>query len=196
MTEQRRRCPECRTALDKVRWLESGSEYGCGSCGKWFTPDQLTQPVESLGIPGLSRMNVVLGLRATTLAGSVRELIPKALHGTGKAFLKSAEIAKSLGEGISEGSDVEFHQGMAFIHSRVEELHEARWALGVSADGLSHQGAAPARVSVVVLFLWPSRSNGCGVPHWARKKFCDERTIYRLRKAQDLAAVFQALRSE
>ncbi|MBI5244079.1 MAG: zf-TFIIB domain-containing protein [Elusimicrobia bacterium] len=199
-------CPICKTVLSKIRFSDMESEYGCEKCGKWFTSSDLPQredaplrrPRESRlasppGLLGLTKISIILNLKSASLTEAVQELVPKALHGTGNAFLESAKIAGALGEGIADGRCVEFHKGLAFLHLRVDELRESRAAVGVSADGLSAGGNAQGRVFVAALFLKPRLESGGDVPHWARKKFSDERTIYRLRTASDLEAVFKLL---
>ncbi|MBI4375121.1 MAG: hypothetical protein HY549_01600 [Elusimicrobia bacterium] len=138
-------------------------------------------------------MSVVLELKSRGLAQAVDELVPKALQGT-KVFLKSAQIAKNLQGNLGYGA-VEFRRGLAFLHAKVDELSEPRASLGISQDGLDPGVRAQERVFVVVLFLKPPRDPGFEVPLWARRKLCNERTIYRLRTAPDLDAVLHILRS-
>lgn len=208
MSKRQSVCPGCQTRPNRMRLTPAGSQYGCGKCNKWFeageikpqdtTPASEPPPGESQaepprGLQGLTKMSVILGMKSRALLDAVEELVPKALQGT-KAFLKSAQIAKNLQGSLGYGA-VEFRRGLAFLHLRIEELAEPRASLGISRDGLDPGVRVQERVFVVVLFLKPARDPGFDIPLWARKKLCNERTIYKLRTATDLDAVFQVLQA-
>lgn len=201
-------CPTCRSRPNKIRLSPSGSQYGCGKCGKWFGPgggeareepatdpppreaeDERGEPAD--GTYGLTKVSIALGLKARALPEAVDELVPKALQGT-KAFLKSAEIAKALKENMGYGA-VEFRRGLAFLHHRVDALSEPRASLGIARDGLDPGIRVQERIFVVALFLKPARDPGFEVPLWARRKLCNENAIYKLRTAENLDAVLQVL---
>ncbi|MFA5138988.1 MAG: hypothetical protein WC728_07135 [Elusimicrobiota bacterium] len=143
------------------------------------------------GLSGLSRMSILIGLGPIDLAEAAKRLVPKALHGAGKVFSRSAEISKTLAQGIEDGSCIESHRGAALLHLRVEGLAEPRAALGISSEGMG-----PERVYATALFLSPKGAAGSGIPHWARKKLFDEKTLYRLRTAADLESVCGVLSAE
>jgi len=211
MTPPRPMCPSCKVRLDKIRLSESGAKYGCDKCGKWFVSGQLApadgdppavagapgnqlQPLEPPELHGLTKRSIILGLKSATLLEAVGELVPKALHGTGKAFSRSSEIADTLKKQAAGGAS-EFHKGLVFLHMRLDDLQEKRAAMGISADGLSPGSAVGDKVFVVALFLRPSREPGYDVPLWTRRKLCNERAVYKLRTAPDLDAVLRILRS-
>ncbi|MBI4424436.1 MAG: hypothetical protein HY554_11940 [Elusimicrobia bacterium] len=206
----RRSCPSCDGPLDKIGLSPSGSRIGCGKCGAWVAaprtvgpdappaaprPEGEEDPSSSpVGLHGLTKASIVLGLRSGAVADAIDELVPRALYGLGSAFQSRVEIAKTLREGLESGGRVELHRGLAFLHLRVAELPEERAALGISPDGLGSGLASPERVFVVCLFLKPPRGAG-SMPAWARRRLCDEKTIYRLRTASTVDAVIGILRS-
>jgi mannitol/fructose-specific phosphotransferase system IIA component (Ntr-type) len=142
---------------------------------------------------GLDPASILLGLGPITLGEAVDALVPKALHGAGKAFQRGPEIAADLRQAMRQ-SALEFHRGLALLHARVADLTERRLALGVSNEGIATGDAAQERVFAVLVSLIPAGRPGYDIPLWARKTLCSERTIYQLRKAQDAAEVLRILK--
>jgi len=136
--------------------------------------------------------SIILPLQSATLRDAVDELMPKALHGAGDVFLKSAKIAESLKKSLGPRC-VESHHGLVFIHHRLKDISGPRMALGISPTGLQPEGEGGTAVFVAALFLSPLHEQGGDIPLWAKKTMCDERMIYQLRTAPDLAAVLALL---
>lgn len=207
VTNRRSLCPVCRSRLDRIRLSSTGSQYGCGKCGKWFRTDEIQADRDALPAKtppsaqaepasdshALTKASIILGLKSRALPEAVDELVPKALQGT-PTFLKSSEIAHALREDLGFDS-VEFRRGLAYLHRSVDVLLEPRAALGISRDGLDPGARIRERVFVVALFLKPAREAGFAIPLWARRKLSNERTIFKLRKAADVDAVLQILQS-
>ncbi|MCX5795217.1 MAG: hypothetical protein NTY77_06980 [Elusimicrobia bacterium] len=191
-------CPVCGKVLGLARLSSSGTEFGCRQCGNWFQSDVMRDDgfrvshAESTQAPRFSPNSIILPLKSATLRDAVDELVPRALHGAGDIFLRSARIAESLKKGIDLRA-VEYHRGLAFLHHRLRESLGQRMALGISRNGLQPEGDIENRIFVVALFLRSTREPGYDIPIWARRTMCNDKMIYLLRTAPDVTTVLQVL---
>jgi hypothetical protein len=191
-------CPVCGKVLGLARWSSIGAEFGCRQCGNWFQSDVMrgegsrVPQAGSTQAPRFDPNSIILPLRSATLRDAVDELVPRALHGAGGIILRSAKIAESLKKGLNLRS-VEYHHGLAFLHHRLRESPGPRMALGISRDGLQPEGSIETRIFVVALFLRPVREPGYDIPLWARRTMCNDKMIYQLRTAPDMATVLKVL---
>lgn len=137
--------------------------------------------------------SVVLPLQSKTIPDSMDELVPRALHSSGKLFHKRSAIAEMLRETIRKGL-AEYHDRVAILHLTVDGLRETRVALGIAPNGLEPAQPGGSPFFVVLLFLLSEGSEGPYLTSYERKKLCHEKTVYKLRTARDVDAAIQAIR--
>jgi hypothetical protein len=147
---------------------------------------------EPASLSALRPDSIILPLNSTTLRGSLDELVPAALHGGGRFFLRSAEIADAIEGGGGLRGEAP-HRGLAVLIQAVEGLPEPRLALGIAPHGLETEADDGGRAFVVLVLLRPATQGGDRVPAWVRRTFCSDRTLYKLRTAEDAASALRAL---
>ena len=199
MAPHRPLCPICRRPLDRIRLSTSGTAYGCSSCDRPAESDPgiaEQAPDARVSTPrgevALERAGVVLNLRVSSLGEAIRALVPKALHGAGRAILKSEALAEELCQRVS-ARGAELRPGLAFVSSTMPLLAGRRVALGISPGGLRLETPPYDRIFVVALFLNPQKDDGAPPPRWAQRQFSKSQTIFKLRTAKSVDAVLKLL---
>ena len=132
-------------------------------------------------------------LEPQSLASAIATLAPKALRGTGPAFMRHPEIAEYLRKQLESNPPVPRH-GVLLLAAPVPDLKEPRIALGTSSHGIDPPSIAQGRIHVLFLYLHLNDGRPMRLPALA-EKLCAEKIAYNLSSAEDSAAIVHILRT-
>ncbi|MFH1724066.1 MAG: hypothetical protein ABII00_05525 [Elusimicrobiota bacterium] len=136
---------------------------------------------------------IVLPLQSKNMFDAMDELVPRALHDSGKIFQNCDHIAKTIREALQSGFAEHFDR-VAIIKQSVAGLKETRLAIGIAPDGIASTRQSQIPPFVLLLCLLAEDSLSHHISSYERRKFCDERTVYKLRTALDAKSVLRALK--